>query len=64
MAFGVFAGVSFLGLVLSFWIQGGKLECEGDWDEEEGVYSDEDDGDDAGVERRAIRADGGGAERK
>lgn len=38
LAFGIFAGVSLLGFVLSLGIRGGRLEAEG-WDEEGGGSS-------------------------
>ncbi|KAF2839758.1 MFS general substrate transporter [Patellaria atrata CBS 101060] len=41
LAFGIFGGISFIGLLLSFGIRGENLEAEG-FDEEEGEESDDD----------------------
>ncbi|KAJ4297552.1 hypothetical protein N0V90_005444 [Kalmusia sp. IMI 367209] len=50
LAFGIFAGVSFIGFLLSFGIRGGGLEAEGwsDDDEEEEDEEEDDDDDDVG----------------
>ncbi|KAI9722571.1 MAG: hypothetical protein M1828_004567 [Chrysothrix sp. TS-e1954] len=59
LAFGVFGGVSFLGLILSFWIEGGRLECGDDWDEEEGVYDSAEDEEGEDHERNGQGPEGG-----
>ena len=62
MAFGVFGGVSFVGLLISFGIGGGKLESV-DRDEEEGHHGSDDDEDESHddeeeEEDRSLLADG------
>ncbi|KAF2722268.1 MFS general substrate transporter [Polychaeton citri CBS 116435] len=44
LAFGIFAGIAFLGFLMSFGIRGADLEAEG-WDEEEGGSEDDEDDD-------------------